>query len=87
MAHPHADPKLSTLPKPQFWRYRDVQAYLNLSRTSIYKLIENDPTFPKPFPLTEKLMVWNRVEIEEFAASRREKGPARTVPKSRKDAA
>ena len=65
------------LPKPVLWRFRDVEAYLNLSRTSIYKLVRRDPAFPKPFHITRKLRGWYRTEIEEYAMTLRDRQQSR----------
>ena len=58
------------LPKPTFFRIRDVQAYLNLSIASIYSLMDRDPTFPRSIKITKKAVAWRRSEIEEWARSR-----------------
>ena len=56
-----------TLPKPIYWRYRDVQAFLNRSRSSIYQLVCQEQTFPKPFHISERIMGWFRTDIEKWA--------------------
>ena len=50
---------------------RDVQRSLNCCRTSIYKLLREDPDFPAPFttPPVDKL-TWFLDEIEDYKASR-----------------
>ena len=79
MVNSKADRKL---PNPTFFRIRDVQAYLNLSRASIYSLMDRDPTFPGSIKLTKKAVAWRRSEIEEWARSRQHQPPTkpRTAP-------
>ncbi len=48
---------------------RDVQRSLNCCRTSIYKLMREDPEFPAPFAVLDKL-TWFLDEIEDYKASR-----------------
>ena len=50
---------------------RAVQASLNCCRTSIYKLMREDPEFPAPFtmPPLDKL-AWFLDEIEAWKATR-----------------
>ncbi len=50
---------------------RAVQARLNCCRTSVYKLMREDPDFPAPFtmPPVDKL-TWFLDEIEDYKATR-----------------
>ncbi len=50
---------------------RDVQRELNVGRTSVYKLMREDPDFPAPFtmPPLDKL-TWFLDEIQDYKASR-----------------
>ncbi len=48
---------------------RDVQRSLNCCRTSIYKLMREDPEFPAPFAILDKL-TWFLDEVEEYKLSR-----------------
>ena len=48
---------------------RDVQRSLNCCRTSIYKLMREDPEFPAPFAVLDKL-TWFLDEVEDYKASR-----------------
>ncbi len=48
---------------------RDVQRSLNCCRTSIYKLMREDPEFPAPFTVLDKL-TWFLDEVEDYKASR-----------------
>ena len=48
---------------------RDVQHSLKCCRTSIYKLMREDPEFPAPFTILDKL-TWFLDEVEEYKATR-----------------
>ena len=48
---------------------RAVQRSLNCCRTSVYKLMREDPEFPAPFTILDKL-TWFLDEIEDYKASR-----------------
>ena len=48
---------------------RAVQACLNCCRTSVYKLLREDPSFPAPFTIRAKL-TWFLDEIEDYKANR-----------------
>ena len=56
-----------TLPKPIYWRYRDVQTALNKSRSTIFRLVQEESTFPKPFLISERILAWFRTDIEKWA--------------------
>ena len=58
MDNKHTDNKALLL------RIDDVMATLGVGRTSIYNLLRNDPTFPKPIQLTKRCVAWKREEIE-----------------------
>ena len=47
----------------------DVKRSLNICRTSIYKLMREDPDFPAPFTILDKLS-WFLDEVEDYKATR-----------------
>jgi len=55
---------------PLILRLPDVQATLGLSRSTIYMLLRDDPTFPKPVRLTQRNMGWIRSAIEDWVHER-----------------
>ena len=65
-----------TTEKALLYRIEDVKAALGLGRTSIYNLVRNDPTFPKPIQLTKRAVAWRREEIERWVR----RLPARPLP-------
>ena len=71
-AGPGTNTSLSFTPPPEpiFYRLRDMIACLKLSRSSIYRLLANDPTFPKPYRLVGRVLAWRRDEIEAWANAR-----------------
>ncbi len=48
---------------------RDLQRSLKCCRTSVYKLMREDPEFPAPFTVLDKL-TWFLDEVEDYKASR-----------------
>ncbi len=48
---------------------RAVMRSLNCGRTSVYKLMREDPDFPAPFTILDKL-TWFLDEIETYKATR-----------------
>lgn len=68
----HDSLRLSSIPQPEpvFWRLGDVIAYLNLSRSSIYRLLDKDPDFPKPVRLVGRVLAWRVGEVQAWADSR-----------------
>ena len=48
---------------------RAVQRSLNCCRTSVYKLMREDPDFPAPFTILDKVSFFLD-EIEEYKATR-----------------
>lgn len=48
---------------------RAVLAALNICRTTLYKLLHNDPDFPAPFTIGGKLS-WYLDEVETYKATR-----------------
>ena len=48
---------------------RAVQRSLNCCRTSIYKLMREDPAFPAPFTILDKL-TWFLDEVEDYKVTR-----------------
>ena len=48
---------------------RAVQRSLNCCRTSVYKLLREDPDFPAPITIGTKL-TWFLDEIEDYKATR-----------------
>ena len=74
---------------PELYRLGDVCAVLGVGRSTIYTLMESDPTFPEQVRLSRRAVRWRRTEIEEWARSRpaikrRSKRPrsGRAVPSS-----
>ena len=49
---------------------KDLMKLSNVTRRTIYKWIEEEPNFPKPFKIGLKLF-WKRSEIEAYLYSTR----------------
>ena len=56
--------------QPIFLNLAGVRALLGIGKTSVYKLINTDPDFPRPVQITERRVGWRRNEIEEWADNR-----------------
>lgn len=60
---------------PQLLNIKEVGNYTNLSRSTIYEMIDEsskryDPTFPKKVQLTQVRVVWVASEIAEWIESK-----------------
>ena len=60
---------------PQLLNIKEVGNYTNLSRSTIYEMIDEsskryDPTFPKKVQLTQVRVVWVASEIAEWIDSK-----------------
>ncbi len=52
---------------PELYRIPDVCAALGIGRSSLYTLLETDPTFPRPVRVATRAVRWRRIEIERWA--------------------
>ncbi len=55
---------------PIFLRLGDVQHVLGVKRTTVYRLVKEDPDFPQPVKLGERAVGFLRSEIEAWAQKR-----------------
>lgn len=44
----------------------NVLSFLNIARATLYELIKNDPTFPRPFKLGTRDNGWLRRDVESW---------------------
>ena len=49
-----------------------VQDYLHLSRTSFYRLIKADNSFPKGYSILSNKKLWKRDEVQDWVKSKSE---------------
>lgn len=54
----------------RFLRISDVMEYLGISRATVYRLVERDPTFPRPRQIAEHRVAWDLEELEAWAKAR-----------------
>ncbi len=66
-AQPHA--KVS--PLEPLMKIGDVEAYLGIKKSSIYRAIK-EGTFPPPIQLTPNTSRWRRSEVEAFVTAKAE---------------
>ena len=50
--------------------FKDVLAVLHASKTTFYRSIITDPTFPQPFKIGLKRVAWRRTDIETWVNDR-----------------
>jgi predicted DNA-binding transcriptional regulator AlpA len=55
---------------PLFMSDRGTARRLNCSRSSIWRAIDSDPTFPRPYRLLGRRIGWRTSEVDEWAAGR-----------------
>ena len=53
----------------RFLRMPDLKTKVGLSKSQIYKLIQQDE-FPKPIKLGDKIAVWTNSEVEEWMSAK-----------------
>ena len=55
---------------PALLRRKDLYRHLSLGRMTVHRLIEGDPTFPKPIRPTRRIggvaVRWRRDEVDEW---------------------
>lgn len=54
---------------PTLLPIEDVCATLSVSRATVYKLLANDPAFPKPVKLAPRANRWRRDELAAWCDS------------------
>ncbi len=52
-------------------RVKGVAAYLACGVATVWRRTNDDPTFPKPIKLSERVTVWKFSELEAWVESRR----------------
>ncbi len=75
------DPKASVdrvLDSLQFLRVNDICRLLRISKPTFWRL-RRTQDFPKPTHLTERVIAWNRREVEEWLLTRTPPATARAV--------
>ena len=54
-------------------RVPDVAAFLGCGVATVWRRTKDDPTFPKPIKLSERVTVWKLSELESWISSLRGK--------------
>lgn len=57
-------------------RVPDVAAFLGCGVATVWRRTKDDPTFPKPIKLSERVTVWKLSELEAWVDSRRQAAAA-----------
>ncbi len=55
---------------PELYRLRDLCIVLGVGRSTVYQLLETDPSFPPRVQIARRAVRWRRAEIEEWVLSR-----------------
>lgn len=55
----------------EYLRVKETAAYLGCGIATVWRKTKNDPTFPKPIKLSERVTVWKLSEIEAWINSLR----------------
>lgn len=58
---------------PDLLRRRDLSENYRISKAMTYRLLANDPSFPRPIALGPKSLFWRRKDIESWLDSKQEK--------------
>ena len=67
---------------PVLLRLADVCQSLGVSKSTVYQLLDTDPTFPSPVQVTARAVRWRRADVEEWARSRPSARPRRADRKA-----
>lgn len=54
----------------RFIRIKEVQSLIGLSRASIYRLEQSDPSFPRRLKLGQRAVAWRVSALKEWMNSR-----------------
>lgn len=47
-------------------RLPDVTRLLSVSRATVWRKVKSDPSFPKPFHLSDRVTCWDEAEIRNW---------------------
>lgn len=56
------------------WRILDIMRRLGVSRTTVERLIRDDPEFPAPVSITPRLRRWDSEAVEQWLRRRQKTG-------------
>lgn len=57
-------------------RLPEVQERVGVARSTIYRLVANDPTFPRPMKVGRRVIAWRSDLLEEWIVSQGQKEAA-----------
>ena len=66
----HATRNLDALPYAASLRVHEVSLLTSYSISSVWRRAKDDPTFPQPRKLGERLTVWNHGEVRRWLESK-----------------
>lgn len=53
-------------PASRALRLPEVLDIVGISRTSLYRLLNSDPTFPRPYKLSPGITVWDAEDVHNY---------------------
>ena len=59
-------------------RLSQVAKYLGVSRSTFYRLVESDKSFPKAIELTDQIRVWDQADVSAWIENKKEQHHDRT---------
>jgi predicted DNA-binding transcriptional regulator AlpA len=68
--------KKETPPPAAIMRPKDVLAYLNISRTTLHHLHENDASFPRKIRFSARCVGWRKESIDSWLLAKEKGGAA-----------
>ena len=51
-------------------RLKDAAAYIGVSRPTLWRLAEQDPTFPKKIRISSRCCIYRRADLQSWLASK-----------------
>jgi predicted DNA-binding transcriptional regulator AlpA len=67
------------------WTKRDVAKYLKVGQERVDKLVLEDPTFPQPVPISERIVRWHPQPVRDWLRTRTEQNlPVRAATSGRR---
>ena len=52
-------------------RLKDVCQMVGVSRPTVWRWVNSDPSFPKPFKLSPSITAWDKAEVEDWLSAKK----------------
>lgn len=60
-----------TQPTQELWAPVQIARYLDVNRTTIFRLVRRDPSFPAPVVNYHRARLWNAEAVREWASKQK----------------